>query len=154
MGTSPPNSGFRHSRWVACMGSIYATEISKCYKARVLPLYPRETLVKPTSTSAQTTVETSLCRLSLTISSLRRATDSCDLVTDSWNLRTGGDVKGHHIPVTSFIFFLVSWNTASPWPVCLDISNLVSFSLLYFFTILVHSHLLLVSAYFGGYSLG
>lgn len=83
------------------IGSIYTIEISKCYKARLL-FSPRETFSNISAHQCIRQWKLSLCHPYLNISTFIRATNSGDLVTNSWNLRTGEDLKGLQIIVTSF----------------------------------------------------
>lgn len=101
------------------MGSICTTEISKCYKARLL-FYPAP-LEGPWShishINAHLQWKPSLSHLSLNIATSKRATDSCDLVTNSWNLRTGEDLKGYLIVVSllSLCLWILPFPSPSVW---------------------------------------
>jgi len=141
-----PNSGFRDIRWVAWNWSweIFIPQKSANATKQRFFFPPERPLSNVSAHQCKLQCKLSLCHRSLNISALNRATNSCDLVTNSWNLRTGGDLKGHQIIVTSFFFFIVSSNTVSPRPVCLDISNRLSFSILYHFINIVYSHLFIV----------
>lgn len=139
LGIFLPDSGFRDLRLVAWNCKRYISKADKRYKARLLFFPQRDVCQTYQHIDAYILQwKPGLSPLSLNISTSKRATDSCDLVTDSWNLRTGEDLKGHLIAVS--LLSLCLWILPFPSPRW-GIHNSLVFSLLCLLTILAHSHL-------------